>query len=315
MKHACVSIIVPVYQVEQYLKNCVDSILNQSYSNLEIILVDDGSPDHSGHICDEYAKKDERVKVIHKENGGLSDARNAGIEIATGEYLMFVDSDDFLSSGAIQTLVEVLEEQNADMAVGSIQCVDEQGNSLHKSWFLEDRIWNKPDYFFGVLSWMPMAVAKLYKREIFLCLRFPVGKLHEDEFTAHHIAGICEKIVTSSYCCYYYLQRSGSITNQYHIGRLDAAEALLDRIQYVTEHCMENCVAALCYAVVNLLQTATEQLDLRQISNRERFEQLYHKFRKIYFKKARSKLSLRYKVRVSLFCCSYRAYGLFKKIR
>lgn len=111
-----VSIIVPVYKVEQYLSRCVDSILQQSYSNLEIILVDDGSPDSCGMICDEYQKKDSRVQVIHKSNGGLSDARNYGIEAAQGKYLAFVDSDDWLDFDMIDILYRVLTSQDADIA-------------------------------------------------------------------------------------------------------------------------------------------------------------------------------------------------------
>ena len=111
-----VSIIVPVYKVEQYLSRCVDSILQQSYSNLEIILVDDGSPDSCGMICDEYQKKDSRVQVIHKSNGGLSDARNYGIEAAQGKYLAFVDSDDWLDFDMIDILYRVLTSQGADIA-------------------------------------------------------------------------------------------------------------------------------------------------------------------------------------------------------
>lgn len=110
-----VSIVIPIYNVEKYIHECVDSVINQTYKDLEIILVDDGSPDNCGKICDEYAKKDSRIKVIHKENGGLSDARNAGMEASTGEYIYFLDSDDYISLDAIDKLVTFISEQNADM--------------------------------------------------------------------------------------------------------------------------------------------------------------------------------------------------------
>ena len=113
-----ISIIVPIYKVEKYLNRCVDSIINQSWQNLEIILVNDGSPDNSGIICDEYTKKDHRVRVIHKTNGGISDARNAGIEIATGDYIGFVDSDDFIHSEMFRDLYERMRKHNADI----VQC-------------------------------------------------------------------------------------------------------------------------------------------------------------------------------------------------
>ena len=120
-----ISVIVPVYKVEPYLRKCVDSILNQTYANLEIILVDDGSPDNCGAICDEYARIDFRVNVIHKENGGQSDARNVGMRAMTGEYLMFVDSDDWLEPDTIQRLSSLLHGNNADLAIGGFQTEDD----------------------------------------------------------------------------------------------------------------------------------------------------------------------------------------------
>lgn len=113
----CVSVIVPIYNVEPYLKRAVDSIIDQTYSRLEIILVDDGSPDSCGKICDDYAKKDNRIKVIHKANGGLSDARNAGLDIATGDYIAFVDSDDYIAEDFVKTLLAELEKHDADVSM------------------------------------------------------------------------------------------------------------------------------------------------------------------------------------------------------
>ena len=116
-----VSVIVPIYKVEEYLRECVDSIINQTYKNLEIILVDDGSPDKCGEICDEYARNDSRITVYHKENGGLSDARNYGIDRCNGEYITFVDSDDVLKSNFVETLMGLIEEYDADVAVSGVK--------------------------------------------------------------------------------------------------------------------------------------------------------------------------------------------------
>ena len=118
-----VSVIIPVYNVEKYLKECIQSVLRQTYKNLEIILVDDGSKDNSGNICDEYAKRDERIKVIHKKNGGLSDARNAGIDICTGEYIAFLDSDDFIEEDMYEFLVKNLEKAKADISICQVYYV------------------------------------------------------------------------------------------------------------------------------------------------------------------------------------------------
>ena len=114
-----ISVIIPIYNVEQYLKECLESVINQTYRNLEIILVDDGSKDKSGKICDEYKNKDERIKVVHKENGGLSDARNAGMKIATGKYIQFIDSDDFIDKDMIETLYNLIIENEADISMCS----------------------------------------------------------------------------------------------------------------------------------------------------------------------------------------------------
>ena len=118
-----ISIIVPVYNVEQYLSRCVDSLVNQTYHNIEIILVDDGSPDRSGEICDEYAKKDKRVKVIHQSNGGLSDARNTALDIAKGDYLMFVDSDDWIEPTMYEEMLSFMEKEQLDLVECGINLV------------------------------------------------------------------------------------------------------------------------------------------------------------------------------------------------
>ena len=121
-----ISIIVPVYNVEKYIHECVDSIINQTYKNIEIILVDDGSPDNCGKICDEYAKKDNRIKVIHKPNGGLSDARNHGIDVANGEWLMFIDSDDWIEPNMAEKLLHSALNNKADLAISSVILFDEE---------------------------------------------------------------------------------------------------------------------------------------------------------------------------------------------
>ena len=118
-----ISVVVPIYNVENYIKKCVDSILSQTYKNLEIILVDDGSPDNCPQICDEYAQKDNRIKVIHKENGGLSDARNAGIDISKGKFITFIDSDDYIEKDYVEVLYNSIKENASDMAIGSHKAI------------------------------------------------------------------------------------------------------------------------------------------------------------------------------------------------
>lgn len=126
-KQTLVSIIIPIYKVEQYLIDCIQSVCSQTYKNIEIILVDDGSPDNCGKICDDYAKMDKRISVIHKENGGLSDARNKGIDIARGDYITFVDSDDYVETTFIEDLYNAIEKTNSDISICNINVVDENG--------------------------------------------------------------------------------------------------------------------------------------------------------------------------------------------
>lgn len=179
------SIIVPVYKVERYLARCIDSILNQTYKNLEIVLVDDGSPDRCGEICDEYAKEDERVKVIHKENGGVSSARNVGFENSTGDYIGYVDSDDYIDPKMYSDMIKILEENNLDIVcceafiVKGNRIIGNQGDGTLVK-YSKENILLKSLVDFQNTIWN-----KVYRREMFENVVFPVGRLFEDNATAH----------------------------------------------------------------------------------------------------------------------------------
>lgn len=232
-----VSVIVPVYNVEKYLRRCLDSIINQTYQNLEIILVDDGSPDNCGAICDEYAVKDQRVRVIHQENGGLSAARNAGLDCISGEYIVFVDSDDWISEIMIESLLERCLAENADLAICDVAVYDnEKGVKPHES-PITDATLSQAELVQKMTenqAWhYIIACNKLYRRDIFLTLRFPNGFIHEDAAVAHRIAGECQTIVTVAKELYFYRQNPASITGSaFSISRTDNLSALSDRIQY-----------------------------------------------------------------------------------
>lgn len=230
-----VSVIIPIYKVEKYLAKCIDSVLNQTYKNLEIILVDDGSPDNCGKICDEYALKDSRIKVIHKKNGGLSDARNAGLDLSCGEYVLFVDSDDYIHSDMINILYTTLKRDDSDMAVCNVQYVDENDNNLDNKMKVVDA---EKLTGYQVLQKLQsndtfiISCAKLYKKVLFEQIRFPVGRIHEDEFIAHRLFNKCKTVSCISQRLYYYLQREGSITNvEYTCSSLDGIEALIERTE------------------------------------------------------------------------------------
>lgn len=223
-----ISVIVPVYKVEKYLDRCLKTIVSQTYSNLEIILVDDGSPDKSGELCDYWANEDKRIKVIHKKNGGLSSARNAGIEVATGEYLFFVDSDDWISKDAISSLVTIATETGADIVSGSYQIASDFVDKLvDKHNYAEMNREMALEYYLQVgmakkISDYP-AWGKLYKSILFESERFPVGQLYEDVATVYKLIKKSKKYVKSEKIIYFYFKNATSIThNKFKESDLDA---------------------------------------------------------------------------------------------
>ena len=233
MKEELISIIVPVYKVEEYLTECIESIINQSYKNLEIILVDDGSPDNCGQICDEYAKKDNRIKVIHKENGGLSSARNAGLDIATGEYISFIDSDDYVAENFIEKLYVLCIDNDAEISVCDFvkfehkAVIKEIEEIIEKctSREMQIRMFSK-EYVKTVVVWN-----KLYKRDVYKNLRFPLGKINEDEFITYKAFYDTNKnIVVTNEALYFYRYNENSIMGKkYNIKRLDVLEAYKEK--------------------------------------------------------------------------------------
>lgn len=231
-----ISVIVPIYKVEDYLHRCVDSIINQTYTNLEIILVDDGSPDDCPMICDEYAKKDSRIRVVHKKNGGLSDARNAGIDIATGEYLMFIDSDDFVDVEMMESMMKNMIDNNVDMVVCNIKYVyeDREVVKYNQADRILDRYEAMEEYLKdGVVQ--AVAWNKLYKKSLINDMRYKVGKTNEDEFFTYKVVDKTDKIYYNSRSFYNYIQRDSSIMGKYSIKRLDGVEASYERLNFIKE--------------------------------------------------------------------------------
>ena len=234
-----ISVVVPVYHVEIYIERCVESLLRQTYSHLEIILVDDGGDDMCPQICDRYAKKDARVKVIHKKNGGLSDARNAGVRAATGKYLAYVDSDDYIRPDTYEKMLDALRREKADIVVCNYEAVTDQGQSItekNQKMDIADRVYSSkeaisnlcgPNYHYWVTAWN-----RLYKIEIARAVSFPVGKIHEDEFTAHLFYDKAEKIAGISEPLYKYVIRENSImTKKYSVKNLAYVEAVTNRTE------------------------------------------------------------------------------------
>lgn len=231
-----ISIIIPVYNVEKYLKMCLDSVINQTYQNLEIILINDGSTDNSGKICEEYKRADSRIILIHKENEGLSMARNTGLDIASGEYISFVDSDDYISRNMVETLYNRLLETQSDMAVCSIQYVDEAGKNLYSNFTFDDIVLGQNEFWklYSSTGHTECVVAwnKLYKREILEQLYYPKGRIREDEFLLPYIVERCFRICTVSDRLIFYRQRNDSIMGyESQKSKLDYIEACFERLE------------------------------------------------------------------------------------
>ncbi len=232
MSNPLISVIVPIYNVEKYLPRCVDSILNQSYKNLEVILVDDGSPDNSPKICDEYAKQDNRIKVVHKQNGGLSDARNAGMEVATGEYVSFIDSDDWVDADFISELYKGIKS-GADVAECATRLFDDNDNTLSTRGSKESKI-SRDDALAKLITEDGVYQTvwnKLYKKSQIDELPFAVGKYHEDDFWTWKVFLKIDNLYLCEKPMYNYLQRSNSIIgSSYSLKKLDTLEARYERM-------------------------------------------------------------------------------------
>ena len=232
-----ISVIIPVYKVENYLERCVRSVCNQTYPELEILLIDDGSPDRSGEICDVLAGQDARIRVIHKSNGGLSDARNAGIDASTGDWLAFVDSDDWLDPRMLEILKIQAEKYGAEIAECSYR-------NLYKEMVKEETscsgnviVATPVEAIEGNLdckNFKPVAWNKLYRADIVGRIRYPKGKLHEDEFTTHKFYLAAKKIVYVDVSGYNYdRRREGSITAKFSLRNLDACQAYHEKTNAV----------------------------------------------------------------------------------
>lgn len=223
-----VSVIIPVYNVEQYLNRCVESVIQQTYKDIEIILVDDGSKDRSGKLCDDWAEKDSRIKVLHKTNGGLSSARNAGNGIVTGVYILYLDSDDYLSRDCISKLVQICKKTDADIAIMQMMYIPEETN---------EEMHSEGKEFIKVLSaeeaieaslyqilYSCCTPAKLYKKGVVDGIEFPVGRVSEDLATCHLFLDRAKKIAYTNAIGYYYRQHGNSIMHVFNPKRMDALE-------------------------------------------------------------------------------------------
>lgn len=286
-----ITIIVPVYNQERFLDKCLESVIEQTYRNTEIIAVDDGSTDNSPKMLDEWAKKDSRIKVIHKKNEGLSSARNVALDIATGEYIAMIDSDDFWEKDALETLVTLTKSNDADMVVARGRKVDTEGK-LYKSKekdisiygegiISEDEFWKRsPLNMYIIVVW-----SKLYKREVWENVRFPQGMIYEDLATLCDVVKNCNRIYASDKVVYNWRINPDSITRQsFSKKNLCLPRAYMNNIEYLgkAEVSKETRYAFVRHAFSSVVNILAKGYDLlKDETDRKELKQIYSDYRPI----------------------------------
>ena len=286
MENELISIVVPIYNVENYLRMCLDSIQNQTYQNFECLLINDGSPDNSADICREYLAKDARFRYFEKENGGSSSARNFGIERSEGEYVTFVDSDDWLEHDALQLLYDALKKENADISIGRYNCYDE---SRCQYLFYD----SNPDASLEVIegkeiidregveemktgNWT-VAYLKLIKRELLQDLPFPIGKMAEDTYWTWKVLLKASKVVYLNRCIYWYrVGLTGTLSNTWSEKRIyDEIEAREEKISILASLDYDLTNHILVYK--NRLQRVIAKLEVQNMQSTEIYRRMMEK--------------------------------------
>lgn len=305
-----ISVVIPVYNVEKYLNDCVKSIINQSYTNIQIILVDDGSTDKSGDICERFLKQDNRIQVIHKKNEGLSIARNVGIEVARGKYICFVDSDDLVNRNFIEILYKACKENDCNMSMCNytkffnneelknmenintkkLDIKIESKNSLLEGIYIYDHVKNI------------IAVNKLYLKDLFGNIKYKKNKLHEDEFTTYKLIYKCNKIAVVNAEMYYYRQSPDSIMRkQFNIKRLDYIEALEERLCFYKERkekkLYDMTLKTYCYTIMRMCNLCKKYIS----DSKKIIKALKKKYRNNVFKAIKAK-HIKIKSKIVIIC-------------
>ncbi len=271
---APVSVIVPVYNVADCLERCLDSVLGQTLRNIEVLLVDDGSTDESGAMCDRCAERDSRVRVFHKENGGLSDARNYGIERAKGDYLLFVDSDDYITPDAAEYLLSLITKHGVKLSASANTIIQPSGRVEPYGEFDGDEKLTSKDAMTRILYDEGLTVsawAKLYHKSLFETVRYPVGKAFEDAGTTYSLIMQCDCIALGGKSTYYYVRRADSIvTSGFKESKLDMLEMTDNMCDAVDARWPELAKATLRRRVYARFSTINQMLDTDRLPERRR---------------------------------------------
>ena len=297
-----ISVIIPVFKVEKYLEKCIKSIVNQTIENLEIILVDDGSPDQCPKICDYWASKDSRIKVVHKKNGGLSDARNAGLDIAKGEYISFIDSDDWVALDMYEIMLKAMKEENADIcACGIMGCYQNKNVPMPIRPIVGDSksIFSMlySDALYPVATWN-----KLYKRKCWLDLRFPEGKICEDAFTTYKLIAHANCIVQIEDILYFYRIRSNSImTSKFNVHKMDEEEAWRENYIFIEQNYPELKKMAYDFYLQRVNKLIHSMDVLERIEFKKEYEYLHQILKEnLFYILIRSQMKMKCRIRLFL---------------
>lgn len=276
---AAISVIVPVYKVEDYIRRCINSILAQSFTDFDLILIDDGSPDECPEICESYAEQDTRIHVIHQNNSGLSAARNVGIDWSLAnsdsQWITFIDSDDFVHEKMLEMLYHAVIENKSDVSIcryREVSDLNEQHASIGK---YSSFICSPEDFFVSDNVNATVAWGKLYKKKLFESVRYPIGKLHEDEFTTYKILFQLNKVsVVSNQLYYYYQNNDGIMRSSWSSNKLVGLEAKKEQILYFSQH---NFYKARSRSIKALLWMTKNHLDIVAELNKKNILRLYEK--------------------------------------
>ncbi len=316
-KNPLISVVIPVYNVEKYLCRSIDSVVQQTYKNLEIILVDDGSTDGCPEICDEYAKKDNRIKVIHKENGGLSDARNAGIREVHGSYVGFVDSDDWIALNMYENLLDLIEKAHADIAVCGVVRVEEEKEIMQPNKRII--VLNQKEYierYFKINSQVTEYYAwnKLYKVSLLSEDQYPKGLTAEDVFGTYKAILKADKIVLTNQMYYYYYYNANSITGHFSNKVFDQIEVWDKVVEYTKQHAPEYLEYAELNrkrAPLNILHRCSLSESTSELRKNKKVQKLLKELKKNEKFLLRSPIRLSRKIAIFLYCRNYFAFSKF----
>lgn len=294
-----ISVIIPIYNVEKYLNKCIDSVIAQTYKNIEIILVDDGATDQSGEICNQYAIKDQRIKVIHKENGGLSDARNAGIDVATGRYYSFIDADDYIEVDMLETLYYSITQNKADISICNIKRIYEDGEIESFYEPTDSEIVLEELDRFKTLN-QPSVCNKIFSAHLFKSVRFIKGKYYEDTFIYHELLYLAEKVVLTGKTGYWYRERRESILGygKYTDRYFDFIEAVYARMCFLMNYKIQPYGYEACLSLYAAVSNAEKHIG-KTDNNRIKFKRVYQQYETAYrYLMNSGKIGVKQKVRL-----------------